>query len=438
MRRILLFRRDLRIEDNPLLSFEGEVLPIFIFDTNILGKLEKNDKRVSLIFHYVKSLKKQLQSLGLDLKIFYGDPLEVFNSLHVNDFDEVVASGDYDVYAKQRDIEISQLLHFRYINDVYLLKPKEILKDDGTPYLVFTPFYKKAIAHLKTKEIKTYKVAQQTLYDFDYGSDISLASMGFEEQEISLTCKEKKIEKLKRNLSDYQEKRDFLNSDITSDLSVELRFGLLSIREVYKSLHVKPNSEAFIRQLIFRDFYAYLLFHFPYIQSENYKYRFKGIEDEEKYEAFFTAATGVPIIDAGVTELLETGKMHNRVRMVVASFFTKDLLLPWLWGEKFFAKYLLDYDAASNILSWQWSAGTGVDPQPYFRVFNPYLQSKKFDKDGVYIKKYLPTLKDIKPKYLHDEAYLLNNTITNYPKPIVRHKVAAKIAIDKFKNKDIS
>lgn len=435
MKRILWFRRDLRVEDNPLLSFEGEVLPIFIFDTNILNKLEYDDKRVTLIYTSVMSLKAQLQSIGLDLKIFYGTPLEVFNSLDVDDFDEVVASGDYDAYARQRDIEISQLLHFRYINDTYLFKPNEILKDDGSPYLVFTPFYKKALECLKTKEIKTYTKVKQKLIDFYYTNDITLKSMGFEEQQINLTCKDTKIAKLKRNLRDYKEKRDYLESDVTSDLSVELRFGLMSIRELYNSLHVKHYSEAFIRQLIFRDFYAYLLFHFPYIETKNYKYCFKGIEDEEKYEAFYTAQTGVPLIDAGVTQLKENGVMHNRVRMVVASFFTKDLLLPWQWGEQFFAKYLLDYDAASNILSWQWSAGTGVDPQPYFRVFNPYLQSKKFDKEGVYIKKYLPILKDIDAKNLHSEEYLFNNILVDYPKPIVEHKTAAKIAIEKFKNK---
>jgi len=438
MKRILWFRRDLRVEDNPLLSLEGEVFPIFIFDKNILQHLEKNDKRISFIYKYVHSLKEKLQSIGLDLKIFYGTPLEVFRSLHIEDFDEVVASGDYDSYAKQRDIEVSHLLHFRYINDVYLFEPNEILKKDGSPYLVFTPYYKKAIAKLKSQDIETFKRVKQKLYNSDYHCDITLALMGFEEEQVSVAPIDKKIKKLKMNLKDYKIKRDFFNSDVTSDLSAELRFGLLSIRELYKEMQVQNDSEAFIRQLIFRDFYAYLLFHFPYIETNNYKYKFKGIEDEEKYKRLCTAQTGVPVIDAGVTQLLKTGKMHNRIRMVVASFFTKDLLLPWQWGEKFFAKYLLDYDAASNILSWQWSAGTGVDPQPYFRIFNPYLQSKKFDKDGTYIKKYLPLLKNINSKYLHDEEYLFNNTLEDYPKPMVKHKIAAKIVLDKFKNKDIS
>jgi len=172
----------------------------------------------------------------------------------------------------------------------------------------------------------------------------------------------------------------------------------------------------------------------PRIESENYKYTFNGIEDEEKYARFCEAKTGVPIVDAGVRELLQTGNMHNRVRMVVASFFTKDLLLPWQWGEKFFAQHLLDYDKASNVLSWQWSAGTGVDPQPYFRVFNPYLQSKKFDKEGAYIKKYIIELWHVESKYLHDENYLLKSQIQGYPQPMVSHKQAAKEAIELFRN----
>ncbi|MDA3907455.1 MAG: deoxyribodipyrimidine photo-lyase [Sulfurimonas sp.] len=435
MRRILWFRLDLRVEDNPLLSLEGEVFPIFIFDRNILDKLEKNDRRVSMIFHYVLKLKEKLKELGLDLKIFYGKPQEIFNSLNLSEFDEVVASGDYDSYAKERDLEISLLIHFHYIYDTYLFKPKEVLKGDGSPYLVFTAFYNKGIPLLKGREISVYKNTSQILYNSDYTNELTLESMGFETQifEILQDINEK-IEQFKKLLPEYKINRDFLSIPATSDLSVALRFGLVSVREIYRKFVDLEGGEAFIRQLIFRDFYAYLLFHFPHLQTHNYKGKFNGIEDKEKFERFCSASTGFPIVDAGVRELLQTGKMHNRVRMVVASFFTKDLLLPWQWGEKFFAQHLLDYDAASNILSWQWSAGTGIDPQPYFRVFNPYLQSKKFDKEAVYIKKYLPVLEQIDAKYIHNEEYLLEAKIPNYPKPMVEHKVAAKIAIDYFKN----
>lgn len=440
MKRILWFRRDLRVEDNPLLSFGGEVLPIFIFDENILHKLPPDDKRVSFIFHYVVKLKADLQKMGLDLKIFYGKPEEIFAQF--KGFDEVVASGDYDAYAKERDTKISHMLHFRYLNDTYIFKPKEVLKENGEPYLVFTPFYKKAREILAHKNIDTAKIAKHILVQAEYEGiqkngeivALTLKNLGFIEQNIEIVNPHKKLELFLKKIDAYQQMRDYLLSDATSDLSVDLRFGTLSIRAVLRAIFSLKSADAepFVRQLIFRDFYAYLLFHIPTLETKNYKYAFNGIEDEEKFRAFCEARTGVPIVDAGVRELLQTGKMHNRVRMVVASFFTKDLLLPWQWGERFFASHLLDYDLASNALSWQWSAGTGVDPQPYFRIFNPYLQSKKFDKDTLYIKKWLPQLTHITAKFLHDETYLLNSMLQNYPKPIVVHKEVTKKAIELF------
>ncbi|MDQ1264280.1 MAG: deoxyribodipyrimidine photo-lyase [Campylobacterota bacterium] len=441
MKRILWFRRDLRVEDNPLLSFGGEVLPIFIFDENILKKLPKNDKRVSFIFYHVVKLKSDLQKMGLNLKIFYGKPEEIFAQF--KGFDEVVASGDYDAYAKERDTKISHMLHFRYLNDTYIFKPKEVLKENGEPYLVFTPFYKKARAILAHKNIDTAKIAEHILVQTEYKGiekkseivALTLENLGFVEQNIEIVNAHLKLESFLKRIDAYQQMRDYLSSDATSDLSVDLRFGTLSIRAVLRAIFSLKGADAepFIRQLIFRDFYAYLLFHIPPLETQNYKYNFNGIEDSEKFRAFCEARTGIPIVDAGVCELLQTGRMHNRVRMVVASSFTKDLLLPWQWGERFFASHLLDFDMASNVLSWQWSAGTGVDPQPYFRVFNPYLQSKKFDKEAHYIKKWLPELTHIAPKLLHDETYLLNSIIPNYPKPIVVHKEAAKRAIVLFK-----
>ena len=433
MRRILWFRRDLRVDDNPLLALDGEVFPIFIFDTNILTKLPQNDKRVSLIYEGVLRLKQSLQKLGLELKIFHGEPVEIFKSLLLEDFDEVVASGDYDAYAKERDLSISHLIHFRYVNDTYLLKPKEVMKKDGSPYLVFTPFYKAALPILEQKDFSVFTNANQKLYDFDYTNAITLDSMGFEMQQVAFAYTRDDVSAFFAKIEHYETQRDYLSIDATSHLSVALRFGFVSVRELYRHAKVSKNGTAFIRQLLFRDFYAYLLFHFPSLAFENHKGSFNGVCDEQKFVSFCEARTGVPIVDAGVRELLETGNMHNRVRMVVASFFTKDLLLPWQWGEAFFAAHLLDYDASANVLSWQWSAGTGIDPQPYFRVFNPYLQSKKFDKDGVYIIKQIKELRGVEAKNLHNEEYLLSATIQNYPKPMVLHKEAAKIAIESFK-----
>lgn len=441
MKRILWFRRDLRVDDNALLSFGGEVLPIFIFDENILKKLPQNDKRVSLIFLHVEKLKADLQKIRLDLKIFYGNPEEIFKEL--KGFDEVVASGDYDSYAKERDTKISHILHFRYLYDTYIFKPKEVLKENGEPYFVFTPFYKKARAALLGKNIDEVRIAEHFLVQEEYGGiqkngekvELKLENIGFIKQNIEIVNPHVKLENFLKKIDAYQEMRDYLWADATSALSVDLRFGTISIREVLRALFSLKNRdiEPFIRQLIFREFYAYLLFHIPTLERQNYKYNFNGIEDEDKFRAFCEARTGVPIVDAGVWELLQTGIMHNRARMVAASFFTKDLLLPWQWGEKFFASHLLDYDAASNALSWQWSAGTGVDPQPYFRVFNPYLQSKKFDKEALYIKKWLPELLHVEAKSIHDEQFLLNATIKGYPRPIINHKEAKSRALDYYK-----
>lgn len=446
MKRLLWFRRDLRVSDNALLSFDGDVLPIFIFDINILGKLEVDDRRVSYIFHSILKLKTELQALGLELKIFYGEPLAIIQKLHkLHAFDEVVASGDYDSYAKQRDKEVSHLLHFRYLHESYIFKPDEVLKDDGTPYYVFTPYYKKALKVLEHKDILEIQRGAHKLVHEQFNGlyilnglnfsllALTLENLGFAEAVLTMVPLQKKLEVFKNKLQNYAVKRDFLTLNATSNLSSELRFGVLGVRELLREIIALKNSEPFVRQLIFRDFYAMLLFHLPRIEHENYKYKFNGIEDEEKYTKFCEAKTGVPIVDAGLRELLQTGNMHNRVRMIVASFFTKDLLLPWQWGEQFFAKYLLDYDKASNLLSWQWSAGTGVDPQPYFRVFNPYLQSKKFDKDALYIKQYVQELRDIDAKYLHDESYLLMHDIKEYPQPMLVHKEAANRAVELFR-----
>lgn len=451
MKRILWFRRDLRVEDNPLLSLGGEVLPIFIFDTKILNSLDKDDKRVSFIFDKVTKLKNALRAKGLDLKIFWGDPVEIFTALEVQGFDEVAASGDYDTYAKERDIRVSHILHFRYLHDTYIFKPEEVLKDDSTPYLVFTPFYNKAKTLFTNVHLEECYFAEQACYDTSYEGitkinaskeeilPLAIETIGFTQNLTKMDDVDSKLKQLKKKLSSYLKERDYLEKDATSHLSIELRFGTLSIRSLLRFL-VEQNkrgvdTEPFFRQLIFRDYYAYLLFHFPNLAWENHKYRFNGIEDKEKFTAFCEARTGVPIIDAGVRELLQTGDMHNRVRMICASFFTKDLLLPWQWGESFFAKYLLDYDAASNILSWQWSAGTGIDPQPYFRIFNPYLQSKKFDKEAKYIKKWLTQLDAIEAKHLHSEDYLLSEKIKEYPPPIVIHKEATQKALVYFKQR---
>jgi len=449
MRRILWFRRDLRVEDNPLLALGGEVLPIFIFDTDILDGLSADDRRVSFIYTQVCRLKKALQGRGLDLKLFFAKPSDVFASLLTLGFDEVAASGDYDAYARERDLKISHLIDFNDLHDTYIFRPDELLKSDNTPYLLFTPFYKRARAVLSNEHMKRHSFVSQQLVDVSYEGitqlhsgreemlPLSISSIGFKESDPLPASPEEKLERFAKRLNTYEHDRDYPALEGTSGLSVDLRFGTISIRSLLRFLQEQKaagvETEPFFRQLVFRDFYAAMLYHFPRLQTENYRYGFTGISDTKRHEAFMQGRTGVPIVDAGVKELLETGAMHNRVRMICASFFTKDLLQPWQWGEAFFARYLLDYDAASNILSWQWSAGTGIDPQPYFRIFNPYLQAKKFDREAAYIKRWLPQLKDVPAKLLHDETYLLTNRIEGYPLPLVHHKEAAREALAYFK-----
>lgn len=448
MKKVLWYRRDLRAHDSMLLAIEGEVLPIFIFDTNILNALEKNDRRVSFIFEQVLKLKADLKALGLDLALFYGTPLEVFTHLKSLGFGEVYASVDYDAYAKERDAKVSELMHFHALNDCYLFEPNEVLKKDGTPYLVFTPYYR-ACKELYTQFYALkYTKAEQSLSNFDYDElwsiqkgiktplHVKIENLGFEPLHVNILEPQKALELFTCKIDSYEEKRDFLDEDATSHLSVHLRFGTLSIREVVRYLVVLKQqghqTEPFFRQLIFREFYAYLLYHFPKLAWENYKYTPPTSNDAEVYEHFINAQTGYPLVDAAINELLTTGLMHNRARMVVGSFFTKHLMLPWQKGEAFFAKHLLDYDASANILSWQWCAGTGIDPQPYFRIFNPYAQSLKFDKEARYIKHFLPQLQGVPSPLLHKEAYLMSHDIAGYPKPIIGHECARKRFLASF------
>lgn len=449
MKKVLWFRRDLRIHDSKLLALDGEVLPIFIFDTKILRGLEKKDRRVSFIFEQILKLKADLKAIGLDLALFYGTPFDVFTYLKTLGFDEVYGSVDYDDYAKERDAEISEMFSFHFLNDCYLFEPNEVLKKKGTPYLVFTPYYRACKTLYTQFYALEYTRGKQSLANFDYNVFLSIQghtqkplhvrieSIGFEPLHVNILEPQKALEIFTCKIDAYAEKRDFLDVDATSHLSVHLRFGTISIREVVRFLITLKQqghtTEPFFRQLIFREFYAYLLYHFPRLAWENYKYEPPISNDAEAYERFILAQTGYPLIDAAVTELLSTGLMHNRARMVVGSFFTKHLMLPWQKGEAFFAKHLLDYDASANILSWQWCAGTGIDPQPYFRIFNPYAQSLKFDKEARYIKRFLPLLHDVPSACLHKEAYLMSHDIAGYPKPIIEHESARKRFLSKFK-----
>lgn len=440
MRQILWFRRDLRITDSALLHHgEGEVLPIFIFDTNILNKLPKEDKRVTFIYQSVLKLKKELQNIGLDLAIFYGEPKHIFRELQEKySFDRVLCSCDFDSYAIGRDKEIESILPMERLYDSYLIHPNEALKSDGTPYKVFTPFYKSLSFLWESKKLEEFTISQK-ITKFKYPNERfpTLDDLGFEAQPLPEFLGKDAlilIEEFIPKLENYQKARDYFYLDGTSKLSVHLRFGLISPKQVFNILKRYEGSEFFIRELFWREFYSYILYHFPKSEFENFNHKtIKWDDDREKYIAWCEGKTGVPIIDAAMRYLNLTGVMHNRLRMIVASFLTKNLFLPWKWGEEYFALKLLDYDASSNIGSWQWGASTGADSVPYFRVFNPYTQSAKFDKDGVFIKSVLKELEGVESKLLHKENGVQHNILLHYPKVLVDIKQSRQNAIDRFK-----
>lgn len=438
MRQILWFRRDLRIRDNAILSHaRGEILPIFIFDEHILSSLPKDDKRISFIYDSVLGLKKQLQKIGLDLAIFYGKPFEIFNSLK-DDFDEVLCSVDFDDYAKKRDKQVSEILPLRRYLDSFILNPGEHLKNDQTPYKVFTPFYNSLDVLLSSSKIAEYQRNKKLrLAKFDYGKVPNLDLMGFEKQSLPNFCSEpldRLLENFAQKIKRYKKDRDYFYKDATSKLSIHLRFGLISPKQIFNYYKKIIGSDFFIRELFWREFYNYILFHNPKSEFENFNgMQIKWNENQEDFQKWCQGQTGIPIIDAAMRHLNQTGTMHNRLRMIVSSFLTKNLFINWKWGERYFALKLLDYETSSNIGSWQWAASTGADSVPYFRVFNPYIQSKKFDGEALFMKSVLKELQDIPPKLFHVENGVHSNLFIDYPKSMVDISLSRKMAIERFK-----
>jgi deoxyribodipyrimidine photo-lyase len=426
MKSIFWHRRDLRINDNAglfkALKNSSSVQAIFIFDENILSKLKKNDQRVLFIHQEVGHLKKQYQQFGADLKIYFGNPIDLIPEIaHEFNAQVVYTNRDYEPYASERDTQIHALLselniEFIGTKDHVIFEKYEITKSDGLPYTVFTPYSRKWKEKINTYFTKSYPV-EKYLDNFlksESSALISLENLGF----VSLlnSAFPPRIFPIKI-IQSYSESRDYPAKNGTSRLSLHLRFGTISIRHL--AAEALSKNETFLNELIWRDFYQMIIFHFPHSAKDAFKKQYDRIEWEHNdlhFNAWCEGKTGYPLVDAGMRELNHTGFMHNRVRMVVASFLTKHLLLDWRLGEVYFAEKLLDYELASNVGGWQWAAGCGCDAAPYFRVFNPTSQQEKFDKQFEYIKKWIPEFET-----------------SDYPEPIIDHKFARERVLERYK-----
>ena len=426
---IFWFRRDLRLHDNAglfqALTGKLPVLPIFIFDTHILRKLkDAEDRRVSFIYGQINDLKKKIEAVGSSLKVFYGSPMEAFTELKDSyTIENVFCNRDYEPYAIKRDMEVKAFLKehgvgFQSFKDHVVFEANEVLKSDGKPYTVFTPYSKRWLQKLEAKGISAF-ASEKNLSGFVKIPTlrmVKLETMGFRDLKIPIQAYslEEDI------LLNYDGHRDFPALDNTSRLGIFLRFGIASIREaVQKS---KSVSLTFLKQLIWRDFFIAILYHFPHVKDSAFKKAYNYIDWINNTVDFYRwceGETGYPLVDAGMRQLNQTGYMHNRVRMVAASFLSKHLLIDWRWGEAYFAEKLLDFELASNNGGWQWAAGCGCDAAPYFRIFNPESQQKKFDKDFEYIKKWIPEFGTEKyPEKIIDHSFARERALTVYKKAL--------------------
>ena len=422
---IFWFRRDLRLYDNSGLSAATsdklKVLPIFIFDTSITNKLPENDRRINFIYDNLVEMDSELKKkYNSSLNIFKGKPIEIFKELIGNyKINSVYTNNDYEPYAFSRDSSIKKLLEskkiqFKSYKDHVVFEKNEVVKDDGNPYVVFTPYMRKWKTNLN--EDLTNLEEKKVLNNF-YTKTISglldLNNYGFIEND-------KKIGSFKLNseiVTKYAETRNFPSINSTSKLGPYLRFGTVSVRKIVTGL-LKFKDQTFLNEIIWREFFMQILFHFPHTSTKSFKPKYDKIvwlDDPKSFDAWKNGETGFPLVDAGMKELNKTGFMHNRVRMITASFLCKHLLIDWRLGEKYFALKLNDYEMASNVGNWQWASGSGVDAAPYFRIFNPHTQIVKFDKNRDYINKWL------------------NTDSNDYPNEIIDHKIARKRCLETYK-----
>jgi deoxyribodipyrimidine photo-lyase len=423
---IFWFRRDLRLFDNAGLHaalLSGyPVLPLFIFDTEILSKLENRvDRRVEYIYQALQQLNLQLKKFGSRLIIRHGKPVEVIKELTGQvKVVAVFTNRDYEPYARRRDADVEKMLNangigFQSFKDQVIFEPGEVMKPDGKPYTIYTPYSKRWKSLLQLQPPHSYPSEHIIRYatDLQLQSVCSLDEIGFQTSAFQFQVPAVSTDRIRH----YHETRDYPAIEGTTRLSVHLRFGTVSIRELVRI--ARNENEAWLGELIWREFFMTILYFFPQVTQQSFKPAYDSIcwrNNEDEFERWCRGRTGYPIVDAGMRELLATGHMHNRVRMIVASFLTKHLLIDWRWGEAWFAQHLLDYDLSANNGNWQWAAGCGCDAAPYFRIFNPYEQTKKFDSRLEYIGKWVPELKQ-----------------SGYEAPMVDHSKARLRALEAYK-----
>ena len=420
---IFWFRRDLRLDDNiglyHALQSQYPVLPIFIFDNDILKNLDnKRDRRVDYIYQAAKSINQELKSVNSRLEVFNDNVKNVFTKLEDNyELKAIFCNRDYEPYTIKRDTEIynyfkKKNIPFLAYKDQVIFDKNDVLKDDGKPYTVFSPYSKKWRSSLNNEYFQEYRIKKNNFLRLSYKNILNLKDIGFERTDINFI----KPELNPAIIDNYDKTRNFPAINGTTRLSVALRFGTISIRHCVN--FALQHNDIWLTELIWREFFMQILYHFPQVVNNSFKPKYdniKWINNESHFKKWCEGQTGYPIVDAGMRELNETGFMHNRLRMITASFLCKHLLTDWRWGEAYFAEKLNDYDLSANNGNWQWACGGGCDAAPYFRIFNPSTQAEKFDKDNVYIKRWVPEFEDI-----------------NYPQPMIEHKAARERALKAY------
>lgn len=419
------FRRDLRVEDNAglfaALNGGNKVLPIFIFDTEILHKLPKSDARIELIHAALANINDAMKRNRCTVGMYRSTPKAAFELiLSEYNIEKVVTNHDYEPYARERDNLIESFLNERGVlfethKDQVIFEKEEIVKDDGNPYKVYTPYSRKWISHFKEEGVTHFPSEEHLdkLANIEQ-PQLSLLDLDFNPSKIRQPVFRVSVQIIK----EYEDTRNFPALDNTTRVGAHLRFGTISIRKLVNKA-AKEENQTYLKELIWREFFMQILWHFPHTQTKSFKPQYDRIEwrnDPDEFKRWCEGKTGYPFVDAGMRELNSTGFMHNRVRMLVGSFLCKHLLIDWRWGEAYFAEKLLDYEMSSNVGNWQWVAGCGVDAAPYFRIFNPTEQIKKFDKQLEYIQKWVPDYQEL-----------------TYPSPIVEHKFARERCLNTYK-----